>query len=112
MYMSKNSYSFQLWYCWSQVNSLPGHQPIRSFRSIPAKYEKQVLTYNGQTIKVRAYEKIVYVANPVEKGYEIMNIYVPEEYFNGGSINGYTAKECSDLPSEPDWRYACCSGNR
>lgn len=57
-----------------------------------AKYEKQVLTYNGQTIKVRAYEKIVYVANPVEKGYEIMNIYVPEEYFNGGSINGYTAK--------------------
>ena len=49
----------------------------------PAKYQKQEFKYEGKTIKVRAYEKIVYVANPVDVNYEIMNIYIPEEYFNG-----------------------------
>jgi hypothetical protein len=58
----------------------------------PAKYQKQELKYEGKTIKVRAYEKIVYVANPVDVNYEIMNIYIPEEYFNGKSVNGYTAE--------------------
>ena len=55
------------------------------------KYEKQNLEYNGGKIDVRAYEKIVYVANPVDTAYEVMNIYIPEAYFNGKSINGYTA---------------------
>jgi len=55
------------------------------------KYEKQNLEYNGGKIDVRAYEKIVYVTNPVDTAYEVMNIYIPEAYFNGISINGYTA---------------------
>ncbi|WP_433921149.1 subtype B tannase [Paenibacillus taichungensis] len=54
-------------------------------------YTEKSLTYNGQTIKYRAYEKIVYVQRPVDTQYEIMNIYVPEEYFEGGTINNYTA---------------------
>jgi len=56
----------------------------------PKSYEKQTLEYNGGKIDVRAYEKIVYVANPVDTAYEVMNIYIPEAYFNGKSINGYT----------------------
>jgi hypothetical protein len=56
------------------------------------KYEKQNLEYNGVKIDVRAYEKIVYVANPVDTAYEVMNIYIPEAYFNGESINGYTTE--------------------
>jgi len=55
------------------------------------KYEKQNLEYNGVKIDVRAYEKIVYVANPVDTAYQVMNIYIPEPYFNEKSINGYTA---------------------
>lgn len=58
----------------------------------PDKYTTQTLTYKGKEMKVRAYEKIVYVSNPVDTTYQIMNIYIPEEYFNGGSINGYTAQ--------------------
>ncbi len=58
----------------------------------PKKYEKQKLEYNGGKIDVRAYEKMVYVANPVDTAYEVMNIYIPEAYFNGKSINGYTTE--------------------
>ena len=29
--------------------------------------------------------------NPVEADYQTINIYIPEAYFNGGSVNGYTA---------------------
>lgn len=56
------------------------------------KYEKQNLEYNGVKIDVRAYEKIVYVTNPVDTAFEVMNIYIPEAYFNGESINGYTTE--------------------
>jgi len=41
---------------------------------------------------IRAYEKIVYVANHLYTAYEVMNIYIPEAYFNGKSINGYTTE--------------------
>jgi hypothetical protein len=57
-----------------------------------SKYESLTQDFNGKTIRVRAYEKIVYVANPVDLAHHILNIYIPEEYFNGGSINGYTAQ--------------------
>jgi len=56
------------------------------------KYEKQNLEYNDVKIDVRAYEKIVYVTNPVDTAYEVMNIYIPEAYFNGKSINGYASE--------------------
>ena len=29
--------------------------------------------------------------NPVEADYQTINIYIPEAYFHGGSINDYTA---------------------
>ncbi len=55
------------------------------------KYEKQTLKADSLNIAIRAYEKIVYVANPVDTTYEVMNIYIPEAYFEGKSIHGYTA---------------------
>lgn len=54
-------------------------------------YQTLDVTVNNQTIKVRAYENIVYVANPVDSAYQSINIYIPESYFDGKSINGYTA---------------------
>lgn len=56
-----------------------------------AKYEKQTLEYNGKKISVRAYEDIVYVTKPVDTTYQVMNIYIPEEYFKNKQVNGYTA---------------------
>lgn len=55
-------------------------------------YTMQSTQVNGQTVAYRAYENIVYVANPADSNYQTINIYIPEAYFNGGSINGYTAQ--------------------
>lgn len=58
----------------------------------PQKYETQSLEYKGEKFEVRAFEEIVYVTNPVDTVYHVMNIYIPEAYFNGESINGYTTE--------------------
>jgi hypothetical protein len=57
----------------------------------PTKFTAMQAELNGSKITVRAFEKLVYVGHPVDTAYQVMNIYVPEAYFNGGSINGYTA---------------------
>ena len=53
------------------------------------KYTEQSIEVNGQAVKFRAYEGVVYVRNPVDTRYEIINIYVPEAYYNGGEIDGF-----------------------
>ena len=55
-------------------------------------YTAQSTQVNGQTVAYRAYENIVYVADPADSDYQTINIYIPEAYFNGGSINGHTAQ--------------------
>jgi len=55
-------------------------------------FQPKSLTYNAQTLKIRAFENIVYVANPVDTVYQKINIYIPEDYFQGKTINGYTAE--------------------
>ena len=55
-------------------------------------YSAQSTQVNGQTVAYRAYENIVYVADPADSDYQTINIYIPEAYFNDGSINGYTAQ--------------------
>ena len=57
----------------------------------PDKYVSKETEINGQKIKYRAYENIVYVKNPVDKDYQNMNIYIPEEYFNNSSIGSYNS---------------------
>ena len=52
---------------------------------------KQSAEVNGQTVRYRAFEGIVYVKNPADAKYATINIYVPEAYYAGGSIDGYTA---------------------
>jgi hypothetical protein len=57
-----------------------------------AKYTIKTVTSGNKSYKVRAYENIVYVAKPVDKKYQTMNIYIPEAYFKGKKINGFTKK--------------------
>lgn len=47
---------------------------------------------NGKAVAYRSYENVVYVRNPVDAEYQSLNIYVPEAYFQGGTIHGYTAR--------------------
>lgn len=54
-------------------------------------YQTQTVTFNGKTLEVRAYENLVYVKNPVDTEYQIINIYIPQAYFEGKTINGYNA---------------------
>ena len=68
------------------------NQTVYNLDFNPKNFEMQKLEYNGGIMDVRAYERIVYVANPVDTAYEIMNIYIPEAYFKGKSINGYTSE--------------------
>ncbi len=55
------------------------------------KFLKEELTIENEKIKFRSYGNLVYVKNPVCPEYQQMNIFVPEEYYRGGSINGYSA---------------------
>lgn len=53
------------------------------------KFSIEELTTGSQSIKIRAFRNIIYVKKPVCEEYQQMNIFVPEIYFSGGSINGY-----------------------
>lgn len=60
-----------------------------------SNYEIKTIKINEQEIKIRAYEDIVYVKNPVDIEYQTLNFYVPEDYFELKKINGF------DLNSAP-----------
>ena len=65
------------------------------------KYTTKTMQVNGAAVAFRAYENRVYTAQPVDAEYEKMNIYIPEAYFAGKTINGYTAKTAPIfLPNE------------
>lgn len=49
-------------------------------------------TINQKIVRYRAYEGIVYVKQPVDDLYQIMNIYTPVEYYEGKSVGPYSAE--------------------
>ena len=55
-------------------------------------YESMSGTVDNKEIKYRAFEYIPYVANPIDIDQQYMNIYIPEEYFNNGTVNGYNTQ--------------------
>ncbi len=55
-------------------------------------YESRSSTIDNKEIKYRAFEYIPYVANPIDIDQQYMNIYIPEEYFNNGTVNGYNTQ--------------------
>ena len=55
-------------------------------------YESMSTTVDNKEIKYRAFEYIPSVANPIDIDQQYMNIYVPEEYFNNGTVNGYNTQ--------------------
>lgn len=53
-------------------------------------YTVEQVTFGERSIEIRAFRNRVYVDNPVNREYQQMNIFAPEIYYHGGSINGYT----------------------
>ena len=55
-------------------------------------YESMSGMVDNKEIKYRAFEYIPYVSNPIDIDQQYMNIYIPEEYFNNGTVNGYNTQ--------------------
>lgn len=55
-------------------------------------YEVRTLTMEGTTIRFRAFENRIYVADPVSLEYQKLNYYVPEAFYEGKTIHGFTGK--------------------
>ncbi|WP_125580205.1 subtype B tannase [Levilactobacillus cerevisiae] len=53
-----------------------------------AQGQMQTATVDGQTVTYRAFMGISYVTMPVDP-IQQLNVFVPEAYFHGGSVNGY-----------------------
>lgn len=53
-------------------------------------YTVEKYTFQHETIEFRAYRNRVYVDKPVSEEFQRMNVFAPEGYFRGESINGYT----------------------
>ena len=58
----------------------------------PIGFDSRTAEIDGKSISFRAYENIVYVKNPKNAQYQSLNIYIPQNYIDGKSINGYTSK--------------------
>ena len=58
-------------------------------KSIGKEYSMEC---NGHTVKYLAYENFAYVSKPVDTESQSMTIYIPKEYLDGATINGYSAK--------------------
>lgn len=54
------------------------------------KYKVEKLTLFDSTIVFRAFRNIPYVNKPVNMEYQRMNFFVPEGYYSGEVINGYS----------------------
>lgn len=53
-------------------------------------YTVEELSLDNETIRFRAFRNLAYVERPVNERYQRMNIYVPETYYEGFVINGYS----------------------
>lgn len=52
-------------------------------------FSAETLTLDGITIRFRAWRNLSYADRPADPEYQQMNIFAPEAYYEGESINGY-----------------------
>ena len=66
--------------------------PADSITMPPGNRISQTMLAGDKLVTFRSWLDIPYVRKPVEPEYQRLNIYIPEEYFHDGTVNGYTAK--------------------
>ncbi len=54
-------------------------------------FTQDILTFGGSTVRFRSWRNLIYVVRPVDIKYQRMNLFIPEAYFEGGKINGYSS---------------------
>jgi hypothetical protein len=52
-------------------------------------YVVETLELEGKRIRFRAFRNIVYVQKPVDEEFQSLNIFVPEDFYEGRTVNGY-----------------------
>ncbi|MEE6158213.1 hypothetical protein VXJ24_03400 [Olsenella sp. YH-ols2221] len=57
----------------------------------PKDFEPETITLDGRTLRYRSCRGVRYCERPQDP-IQVLNIFVPEAYFEGGSISGYTAE--------------------
>ena len=58
----------------------------------PKDFVKRTLNANGETVTFRAYENLVYIRKPYDPESQMLSVYIPEAYFKGETVNGFTAE--------------------
>lgn len=56
------------------------------------RFERRRIEVDGRSIDIRAYEQLPVVSRAIEPSYQAVNVYVPEAYFQGGSVGRYSAR--------------------
>ncbi|HAH63301.1 MAG TPA: alpha/beta hydrolase [Treponema sp.] len=56
------------------------------------KYEILTAEREGKHLTYRAFEHIPYCEHPLEQSVQCLSIFVPEDFYNGRGINGYSLK--------------------
>lgn len=74
-------------------------QPVATTKAAPQavqsnanQYTTHKIVVDGKTIKVRAFENVIYAVNPFDKAHLSMNIYIPESYFHHKKVGAYSAQ--------------------
>ncbi|NDY92473.1 alpha/beta hydrolase [Ideonella sp. TBM-1] len=66
--------------------------PELQLRFDASRFTPMTVQVNGLALAVRAYEGLPTVTRPVEPAYQVLNLYIPEAYFQGGAVGRYTAQ--------------------
>lgn len=56
----------------------------------PKNYTVEITEVGTQKVQFRAFRGLTYVEKPVDPEFQQMNIFVPERFYEGETINGYT----------------------
>lgn len=58
----------------------------------PSDYTSKTMNANGESVSFRAYEHLVYAEHPYSAENQMLSVYIPEAYFHGEIVNGFTAE--------------------
>lgn len=70
-------------------NSISHHSDDNSLLFNEKKFTVEKINYNGKDIVFRKYTGIPYVKYPVDKEHQVLNIYVPIEYYENKKIGNF-----------------------
>lgn len=76
----------------SNPSQSSNQQSKASLQFDSSAYTPMQFVVNGQTIKVRAFENVVYATNLLDKSHLSINIYIPESYFHHEKVGAYSAQ--------------------